>query len=374
MRKVFDETKINHLILHNRLVRSATWEGMCRDGGHPTEKLAAYYGTLARGRVGLLITGYAFVRPDGKQLPGQMGAHEDSFAPEARLMTEAVHREGGKICLQLVHCGGQTTEKAAGSQPVAPSSVKVEQYPELPRELSEAEIAELVTAFAAGALRAREWGFDAIQLHGAHGYLINQFLSPLTNRRTDRYGSSLENRSRILLEICRAVRAAVGKDFPVMVKLSGSDNLDGGFDLEEAVLVARMLDEEGIDAIEVSGGTPASGSQTPVRQGIETREQEAYNLPLAYRIKQVTSCPVMVVGGFRTFELVEGVIRREEADFVSLARPLIREPNLPRRWEEGDESHARCISCNACFKPGLKEGGIYCVVDKMERESREFSL
>jgi 2,4-dienoyl-CoA reductase-like NADH-dependent reductase (Old Yellow Enzyme family) len=159
-----------------------------------------------------------------------------------------------------------------------------------------------------------------------------------------------------------------------MVKLNGSDNLHGGLDLEEAVLVARLLDEEGIDAIEVSGGTPASGGQTPVRQGIETREQEAYNLPLAYRIKQVVTCPVMVVGGFRTLELVEGVIRRDEADFVSLARPLIREPNLPRRWEEGDESRARCISCNGCFKPGMKDGGIYCVVDKVERESREFSV
>jgi len=374
MRKVFDETKINHLVLRNRLVRSATWEGMCRDGGHPTEKLASYYGTLARGGVGLLITGYAFVRPDGRQLPGQLGAHEDTFAPEARLVADAVHREGGKICLQLVHCGGQTTARAAGSQPVAPSAIKAEQYPELPRELPEEEIAELVAAFAAAALRAREWGFDAVQFHAAHGYLINQFLSPLTNRRTDRYGGSLGNRSRFLLEVCRTVRAAVGKDYPVMVKLNGSDNLNGGLDLEEAVLVARMLDEEGIDAIEVTGGTPASGGQTPVRQGIETREQEAYNLPLAYRIKQVVTCPVMVVGGLRTFELVEGVIRREEADYISLARPLIREPNLPRRWEEGDESRARCISCNGCFKPGMKEGGIYCVVDKMERESREFSL
>lgn len=374
MRKVFDETKINHLALHNRLVRSATWEGMCREDGRPTEKLAAYYGTLARGGVGLIITGYAFVRPDGKQLPGQLGIHDDSFGPEMRLLTDAVHREGGKICLQLVHCGGQSTARAAGAQPVAPSAVKAEQYPEMPRELPEAEIAELVLRFADGARRAREWGFDAVQLHAAHGYLINQFLSPLTNHRTDHYGGTPENRSRFLLEICRAVRAAAGREFPLLVKLNGSDNLDGGLDLDEAVQVARLLDEEGIDAIEVSGGTPASGGQTPVRQGIETREQEAYNLPLGYRVKQVVSCPVMVVGGMRSFEIVEGIIRREEADYVALSRPLIREPALPHRWEGGDESRARCISCNGCFKPGLREGGIYCVVDKVERESRDFSL
>ncbi|BBA71752.1 NADH:flavin oxidoreductase [Geobacter sulfurreducens] len=374
MRKVFDETKINHMVLANRLVRSATWEGMCGEDGCPTERLAGCYATLARGGVGLIITGYAFVRPDGKQLPGQMGVHEDSFAAAARQVTGAVHREGGKICLQLVHCGGQAPSRAAGCQPVAPSAIKAEQYPELPRELPTAEVAELAGLFADGARRAREWGFDAVQLHAAHGYLINQFLSPLTNHRTDHYGGNLESRSLFLLETCRAVRRAVGKEFPVMVKLNGSDNLAGGFDLDEAVQVARMLDEEGIDAIEVSGGTPASGARTAVRQGIETREQEAYNLPSAYRIKNAVSCPVMVVGGFRSFELVEGVIRREEADYVALSRPLIREPHLPLRWQQGDESRARCISCNGCFKPGLKEGGICCVVDKMERESREFSL
>lgn len=374
MRKVFDETKINHMVLANRLVRSATWEGMCGEDGCPTEKLAGYYATLARGGVGLTITGYASVRPDGKQLPGQMGAHDDAFGAAARQVTGAVHREGGKICLQLVHCGGQTSSRAAGCQPVAPSAIKVDQYPEFPRELSTAEVSELAGLFADGARRAREWGFDAVQLHAAHGYLINQFLSPLTNHRTDHYGGNLESRALFLLETCRAVRSAVGKEFPVMVKLNGSDNLAGGFELDEAVQVARMLDEEGIDAIEVSGGTPASGDRTAVRQGIETREQEAYNLPAAYRIKNAVSCPVMVVGGFRSFELVEGVIRREEADYVALSRPLIREPNLPLRWQQGDESRARCISCNGCFKPGLKEGGIYCVVDKVEWESRDFSL
>lgn len=374
MRNIFDETRINHLVLNNRLVRSATWEGMCTEEGRPTAKLAAYYATLARGGIGLVITGYAFIRPDGKQLPGQMGVHTGSFMAEMKMLTDAVHHEGGKICLQLVHCGGQTSQKTAGCQPVAPSAVAAEQFPELPRELPVKEVEELVTLFAEGAHRAKEGGFDAVQLHASHGYLINQFLSPLTNRRTDRYGGSIENRSRFLVEVCRAVRSTVGEEFPVLVKLNGADNLRGGLELEDAVLVARMLDEEGVDAIEVSGGTPASGNLTPVRQGIETREQEAYNLPLAYRIKNAVSCPVMVVGGLRSFEIVEGIVRRDEADYISLARPLIREPALPRRWKSGDEARARCISCNGCFKPGLKEGGIYCVVDKIERESKGRSL
>jgi 2,4-dienoyl-CoA reductase-like NADH-dependent reductase (Old Yellow Enzyme family) len=143
------------------------------------------------------------------------------------------------------------------------------------------------------------------------------------------------------MEVYRSVRHAVGKDFPVMVKLNGSDNLEGGLEQDDAVAVARALDEEGIDAIEVSGGTPASAERNPVRQGIETREQEAYNLPFAYRVKQAVSCPVMVVGGMRSLELVEGIIRREEADFVALSRPLIREPHLPRRWQDraGEPAH-----------------------------------
>lgn len=374
MRKVFDETRLNGMLLQNRLVRSATWEGMCNVDGRPTERLASLYGNLARGGVGLIITGYTFISPEGKQLPGQMGIHTDDFAGEMRALPLAVHPHGARICLQLVHTGGQTSSRTMGLQPVAPSAVAVPQYPEVPESLSMEKIERLVDAFGVAAARAKEYGFDAVQLHAAHGYLINQFLSPFTNRREDDYGGGVDNRSRFLVQVVRRVREAVGSDFPVLVKLNGDDNLSGGFSIEDAVIVARALDDEGVDAIEVSGGTPASGAQSPVRQGIEVREQEAYNLPLAVRIKAAVSCPVMVVGGLRSFDLVEGIVRRGEADYVSLARPFIREPHLALRWAEGNEARARCISCNGCFKPGLKEKGIYCVVDKIERESRNSSL
>jgi 2,4-dienoyl-CoA reductase-like NADH-dependent reductase (Old Yellow Enzyme family) len=374
VRKLFDDTKIKSMHLANRLVRSATWEGMCEEDGRPTGKLTKYYETLAKGRIGLIISGYAFVREDGKQLPGQLAIHKDDLVPDLRKLADAVHGQGGKLCIQLVHCGGQTTAKMAGARPVAPSELQTAQYPEIPSELNLESITEIIANFATSASRAREAGCDSVQFHAAHGYLINQFMSPLTNKRTDQYGGDIEGRCRFLMEVYRGIRVAVGNDYPVLVKMNGSDNLDNGFTLEDAVIAARYLDEEGIDAIEVSGGTPASGAQTPVRQGIDSREKEAYNLPLAYRIKNAVSCPVMVVGGLRSFELVEGIIRREEADYIALSRPLIREPNLPRRWEEGNEIHARCISCNGCFKPGLKEDGIYCVVDKIERENRGTSL
>jgi 2,4-dienoyl-CoA reductase-like NADH-dependent reductase (Old Yellow Enzyme family) len=176
------------------------------------------------------------------------------------------------------------------------------------------------------------------------------------------------------LESYRSIRANVGPDFPVLVKLNGSDNLTGGLALDDAVHAARALDAEGIDAIEVSSGTSASGGETPVRQHIDIPAQEAYNLALAKRIRSAVTCPVMVVGGIRSYEVSAGIIRRDEAEYVALARPLIREPDLPRRWQKGDETHARCISCNGCFKPGIKQGGIFCVIDAIEREAKGASL
>jgi 2,4-dienoyl-CoA reductase-like NADH-dependent reductase (Old Yellow Enzyme family) len=367
MNTLFDRTTINGMTLENRLVRSATWEGMCDTDGRPFPKLISFYRDLARGRVGLIITGYTFVSPEGKQLPGKMGIHTDDFADIMQDMTRTVHNEEGRICIQLVHAGGQTDSSNAGRQPLAPSAVKIDQYPELPAEMTGEDIARIITAFGDGARRAKEWGFDAVQLHGAHGYLINQFLSPLSNKRQDEYGGTIENRCRFLLAAYEAVRSAVGPDFPVMVKLNGSDNLAGGLSLEDAVYAAKTLDKAGIDCIEVSGGTPASGDQSPARMKINGPEKEAYNLSLAENIRSAVNCPIMVVGGFRSFEVAEEAVRHS-TDYISMARPFIREPDLAKRWQQGDRSPARCISCNSCFKPGLKEGGIYCVVEKKERE------
>jgi 2,4-dienoyl-CoA reductase-like NADH-dependent reductase (Old Yellow Enzyme family) len=368
MAELFEETVLKSMDLRNRLIRSATWEGMCDQDGRPTERLTCLYRDLAAGGVGLIITGYTFVRPDGKQLPGKMGIHTDDFAAEMKEMTKAVHQAGGKICIQLVHAGGQTDSANAGRKPLAPSAIECDQFPETPEELSHDEIAAIVDAFAEGARRARSYNFDAVQLHGAHGYLINQFLSPLTNRRTDEYGGSIENRSRFLMEVYSAVRQAVGSNFPVLIKLNGSDNLDGGLSADDALFTAHLLSEAGIDAIEVSAGTPASGELSPARMKIKEPKQEAYNLLLAKRIKKAVDCPVITVGGFRSFQVAQDAIHNEETDYISMARPLIREPDLANRWQSGDTSNARCISCNGCFMPGIKEGGIRCVVKDKEQE------
>jgi 2,4-dienoyl-CoA reductase-like NADH-dependent reductase (Old Yellow Enzyme family) len=370
MGKLFEETRINGMTLKNRLVRSATWEGMCEPDGRPTPKLTGCYAELARGGVGLIISGCTFVRPDGKGFPGQMGIQTDTFRAEMEALTAAVHDQGGKIAMQLHHAGGQTSSETAGGRPVSPSAVAVAQFPETPAELSLDDIAELVALFGSGAKRAKEYGFDAVQIHSAHGYLINQFLSPLTNLRDDCYGGSAENRRRFLMEVYRSVRCSVGNDFPVLVKLNAADNLDGGLGLADSLHAAIALDNEGIDAIEVSAGTPASGDLSPVRPGSVAGKQEAFNLSLAGMIKKSVSCPVMTVGGIRSIEVAEDILRKQDADFISLSRPFIREPGLAKRWQSGDRTPATCISCNGCFKPGLKEGGIYCAVEKVARESR----
>ena len=370
MTALFDETEIKGLKIRNRIVRSATWEGMCEPDGRPTKKLIRCNCELAAGGVGLIISGFAFVRREGKQLPGKMGIHTDDFADNYKELSAAVHDAGGKIAIQLVHAGGQTDTRNAGRKPLAPSAVVVEQFPELPDELTGDDIKSIAGAFGEGAQRAKAWGFDAVQLHGAHGYLINQFLSPLTNRRLDGYGGSIENRSRFLLEVYRAVRAAVGSDYPVLIKMNAADNLADGLEIDDAVVAAKKLAEAGIDAIEVSAGTPASGEKNPARQKINKPEKEGYNLELARRIKNAVGCPVMVVGGFRSYEVAEKTISEDGLDYVAMSRPLIREPNLPDRWRQGDRSPAKCISCNSCFRPGLTEGGIYCVVEKKERDKK----
>ncbi len=373
-KSLFDTVSIGPVSLRNRFVRSATWEGMCDDRGAATGRLIDYYRQLAGGGVGLIISGYTYVRADGKQFPGKMGLDSDDLIPGLQELTEAVHKAEGRVFCQLVHAGGQTTAKMIGGQPLAPSAVDFPSYGDQPRAMNLGEISEIVDAFRAAALRAKQADFDGIQLHAAHGYLINQFLSPRTNQRSDRYGGSLENRMRFVEEVYSAVRTAVGADFPIAVKLTATDHIEGGLQPEDALLVARRLAELAIDAIEVSSGTPASGVLSPVRQAIDSPEQEAYNAEFAKAISRVVEVPVMTVGGLRSCNVMRRLLREGDADLFAMSRPLIREPSLPQRWQEDDAHIATCISCNGCFKPGLKEGGIYCVVDKIVNENKDLQL
>jgi 2,4-dienoyl-CoA reductase-like NADH-dependent reductase (Old Yellow Enzyme family) len=362
MAELFEGTTINGMNLKNRFVRSATWEGLADKHGAVTHRLTEMMVELARGEVGLIITGYAFVSPEGQSSPRQLAVYDDRFLPKLRDMVRAVHAVGGKIALQVVHGGCAANAALSGLEPVGPSAMEKDGKP-ICRMLAQGEIASIASAFARAADLAKQAGFDAVQIHAAHGFLLSQFLSPALNKRTDEYGGELENWARLLLEVVRSVRETVGPAYPVLIKMNSEDFLPGGMSSAEAVEVSDWLQKASIDAIEFSGGTMNSPKEfVPVRSGsLKTREQEVYYRQAAKLYKQKVTVPLILVGGIRSYEVAEELVRDGTADYISLSRPLICEPGLIKRWRQGDRRKSDCVSDNACFAPALNGEGLYCV-------------
>jgi 2,4-dienoyl-CoA reductase-like NADH-dependent reductase (Old Yellow Enzyme family) len=230
-----------------------------------------------------------------------------------------------------------------------------------------ADIPEMVTAFTDAAVRAKKAGFDGVQIHCAHGYLLSQFLTPAFNKRQDQYGGSIENRTRIHVEIIRAVREAVGPDYPIIIKLNSQDFMENGLTLEDSLEAARIMTEAGIDAIELSGGLLA-GKITPSRTGIKVEADEAYLQTDARAFKEVVDIPLILVGGMRSFATAERMVESGTADYISMSRPLIREPELINRWKSGDMRRAFCLSDNQCFRTTVSGNGVSCPVAAMKEE------
>jgi 2,4-dienoyl-CoA reductase-like NADH-dependent reductase (Old Yellow Enzyme family) len=368
MTKLFEATSIKSMRLANRFVRSATWEGMADNDGFCTPKLIELMKRFAEGGVGLIITGFAFVTKEGRAAPWQMGADGDAFLSGLKEMTDAVHRADGKIALQIVHGGCYSSTQITGKEALAPSTHESGVIPRC-REMTVTEIREVVAAFGKSAALAKKAGFDGVQIHAAHGYLLSQFLSPYFNKRKDAYGGSIENRARIVLETLQSVRLAVGEEYPVLVKINSEDFIDGGFTVDEMLLVTTLLEQEGIDAVEMSGGTVyASGSYSAIRvAALNTPETEVFYREAAARYKGKVGVPLMLVGGIRSFPVAEKLVTDGLADYISISRPLIREPALINRWKSGDLKRATCISDNACFGPALKGEGLYCVREPAQK-------
>jgi len=341
------------LCLPNRIIRSATGENMAHPDGRPQPRLGELWAELARGRVGLIISGHAFVHPSGQCHRGMSGIWTDDFIPDWRAITEAVHQAGGLVAMQINH-GGRQCEAEAVPQRIAPSDWQYEDGSPPARPMTESEIAEMIWAFGQAARRAKEAGFDAVQIHSAHGYLINQFLSPCFNRRDHKWGGSPRKRRCFLEAVCREVRAQVGTDYPLLIKLGVYDEEPGGLTVEESLGTVAELAGYGLDAVEFSGA--AGGHNAP--DGILPGKGEGYFRFLAQRTRPLTDLPIISVGGYRACSLMEEVLQSGDADFVSLSRPLVLEPDLPLRFQQGQEA-SRCVSCGRCG-PQYPGQGVGC--------------
>ncbi len=367
---LFQPAQIGSLNLPNRFIRSATWEGLAAPDGSCTDELVRLMEMLAEGGVGLIISSHAFVRPEGYAVRGQLGIDRDDCIDGLARMTEAVHGTGGRIALQLAHGGVLAGTQLTGQPAFAPSLTGGPEKTRR-REMTQADIAETIDAYGQAALRAQKAGFDGVQVHAAHGYLLNQFLSPWFNRRTDQYGGSIENRVRIILDILASVRGAVGVDFPVLVKMNSEDFMEEGLTREDSLWAGRLIAGAGADAIELSGGTLLSGKLSPSRSKIDSVEQEAYFRNAARDFKAKLNIPLALVGGIRSFNVAEALVKEGVTDFISMSRPFIREPGLVNRWKGGDRRRATCVSDNRCFVPPMRGMGFYCVVDREESEERQ---
>lgn len=352
---IFDPISVCNLELPNRFVRSATHEFMAEKDGKPTSRLGDLYEELAKGEVGLIITGYSYVLPGGQSDIYQQGIYDDRFIEPYLQITERVHRYKSKIVLQIVHGGRQASTSETYPVPMAPSAVKDGHATVMPREMTEQEIMNMIKAFTKAAVRAKKAGFDGVQLHCAHGFLLSNFISPYTNVRTDRWGGSVENRARIVTEITRYIKAQAGADFPVLVKMNatdgfrpGSQKAELGITISEAIKTAKFLEQAGVCAIEVSGGISEAGAVT-IRTAITSPAKEAYFKEYSKEIKKAVNIPVMLVGGIRSLPVMEDLLKEGFADLISMSRAFICEPDLVLKLKSGEARKTKCQSCNLCF-------------------------
>jgi len=360
MSKLFETTSINNINLKNRFIRSATWEGMADKEGFCTPQLIKMMENLAKGDIGLIITGHSYVSKEGQATPWQLGAYSRELLHGLNQMTDAVHKADGKIILQLAHAGCYAAVNLTGEEAIGPSVIS-DKKGEICREMTKDDIQRLIDDFVKGAELAHKSGFDGIQIHAAHGYLLSQFLSPLYNKRKDQYGGNIESRSRIITEIIQAIRNSVGDKFPVLIKINSEDFIEGGFTQDDMLKLSESLEKAGIDAIELSGGMLNARKYNPVRAGANSEDKEVFYKDAAKKYKEKIHVPLILVGGIRSFHVAEKLVNNGITDYISMSRPFIREPHLIKRWKSGDISKASCISDNKCFKPAMEGKGICCV-------------
>ena len=393
-RILFSSEKIGQITIKNRFVRSATFEHAANEDGSIGDNYIKIYERLAQGEIGLIITGMIHVSPDGKSYHRQAGLHDDATISGFSDLTNKIHRHGSTIFAQLCHGGRQS--RVQGLRPAAPSAGRPDLiYQVYPRSMNSEEILNVIRTYGDAAKRAQKAGFDGIQIHAAHGYLINEFLSPYFNRRRDEWGGSIVKRFALLKRVYQSVRDSVGPAFPVIVKINIADYTPKpGLAIEESAEYIKWLVEIGVDAVEISCGTLAfslfnsSRGNVPVyafaKEMIRPFQPfarmlikiaypenkygfyENYNLWACNDIKPLMGkTPLILVGGLRSYKSMEKIVQEKQADFVSMCRPFIRQPLIVKKWSEGDFKQPTCANCNNCYAHAIMNETLKCNLNRV---------
>jgi len=355
MKNLFDKTTVKGLKMKNRFIRSATWMDMAEENGHLNEEIINMYEEVAKGGVGLIISGYTFISSDEQPNPRMTGIYDDSFIEEYKNLVGRVHEHGSKIAMQIV-LGGSQCEHPDGEKMniYGPSAVKNRVSGITPKEVTHKDIADIVKKFGDAAYRAKESGFDSVQIHAAHGYFLSQFLTPYYNRREDEYGGKdIHNRARIIYETIEEVKRRVGEDYPLMIKLNFDDFMDEGEGLtqKESIEVFKRVSKLGVDIIEVSAVNSSSGNGLkPSIKGANSIEKQSYFREAADNIARQIKSKIVLMGGNKDFNLMSEILNTSEIEYFSMSRALLCEPDLVNKWMKDNNYKSKCIYCNRCWE------------------------
>ncbi len=362
--KLFEKSTLKTREFKNRFFRAATWEALASSTGHMTEELFALYKELAQGGVGAILTSYAFVTKDEQPNPGMLGIYDDSFIDDYKKLTAMCAQNNTRIILQVAYGGSMSYMQPLSSRILAPSAVQNEATGILPIAMTEEDIAFIREAFVQAAIRAEKAGFDGVQIHAAHGYLLSQFLSPDYNTRTDAYGGSIENRVRLLREIIENIKNIVNPHFLVMAKINSEDFTEQGLTQADSLQTIKILEQAGLDVVEVSGGNLSSVSVQKENLGCMRKkvslQTQSYFAEFAKKLVKHVEIPVILTGGNINCAHMEELHTAFGIDFFGICRPLIAEPNLIAMWEKQPDKKPQCVSCGKCFS----KKGQYCILHK----------
>lgn len=363
---LWDSVQIGKMECPNRFMRSATWENMSDEEGHMSERQFDVYRELAENHVGLICTGYARIMKEEYPNAGMMGIYEDGFIEEYKRLTDMVHGYGSKIMMQIAYGGTKTTYRVGERTIFAPSAVPERSTGNVGKPMTEEEIHQVVRAHAMAAARVKKSGFDAVQLHAAHSYLVNQFLSPYYNQRTDAYGATLDHRMQILRDLYVEVRKEVGDEFPILIKITCSDFFEGGLEFSDVLYICKELENMGFDGLEISGNIhgKAEGMVGETWDG-HTILEGGYFVEYAREIARECEIPVYVTGGCKDPIQLSKWLNETDLTGFGISRALLAEPNLISRWMGGDWNKAKCLHCSKCR---TKQGN-YCVVFQNQRKN-----